>query len=154
MFDAVMGWAMDILHFSWLVILWGKKHLKMLKCRNIVESMVSGQSEGDNSCSRTDSCFKMWKFSDISGTDSIPISTELPLNVWKLSHLDVSFCPRTHNWILSPRKHQDWRRECWFKCIRQYKYSGTSIYRFSRGWRKQTMNAGKRLIRETITHCK
>ena len=33
-------------------------------------------------------------------------------------------------------------------------YSGTSIYRFSRGWRKQTMNAGKRSIRETITHCK
>ena len=29
------------------------------------------------------------------------------------------------------------------------KYSRTSIYRFSRGWRKQTMNAGKRLIRET-----
>ena len=28
-------------------------------------------------------------------------------------------------------------------------YSRTSIYRFSRGWRKQTMNAGKRLIRET-----
>jgi hypothetical protein len=32
--------------------------------------------------------------------------------------------------------------------------SGTSISRFSRGWRKQTMNAGKRLIWETITHCK
>ena len=31
-------------------------------------------------------------------------------------------------------------------------YSGTSIYRFSRGWRKQTMNAGKRSIRETIKH--
>ena len=28
-------------------------------------------------------------------------------------------------------------------------YSRTSIYCFSRGWRKQTMNAGKRLIRET-----
>jgi hypothetical protein len=33
-------------------------------------------------------------------------------------------------------------------------YSGTSIHHFSRGWRKQTMNAGKSLIRETITHCK
>jgi len=33
-------------------------------------------------------------------------------------------------------------------------YSGTSIYRFSRGWRNRTMNAGKRLIRETITRCK
>jgi hypothetical protein len=33
-------------------------------------------------------------------------------------------------------------------------YSGTSMYRFSKGWRKQTMNAGKRLIRETVTHCK
>ena len=33
-------------------------------------------------------------------------------------------------------------------------YSRTSIYRFSRGWRKQTMNAGKRLIWETVTHCK
>ena len=33
-------------------------------------------------------------------------------------------------------------------------YSGTSIYRFSRGWRNKTMNAGKRLIRETITHFK
>ena len=32
------------------------------------------------------------------------------------------------------------------------KYSGTSIYRFSRDRRKQTMNAGKRSIRETITH--
>ena len=32
------------------------------------------------------------------------------------------------------------------------KYSGTSIYRFSRDQRKQTMNAGKRSIRETITH--
>ena len=30
-------------------------------------------------------------------------------------------------------------------------YSGTSIYRFSRGWRNKTMNAGKRLIRETVT---
>jgi len=29
------------------------------------------------------------------------------------------------------------------------KYSRTLIYRFSRGWRKQTMNAGKQLIRET-----
>jgi len=28
------------------------------------------------------------------------------------------------------------------------KYSRTSIYCFSRGWRKQTMNGGKRLIRE------
>ena len=36
----------------------------------------------------------------------------------------------------------------------QHMYSGTSIYRFSRGWRKQTMNVGKRSIRETITHCK
>ena len=35
-----------------------------------------------------------------------------------------------------------------------YIYSGTSIYRFSRGWRNKTMNAGKRLIRETITHRK
>jgi len=34
------------------------------------------------------------------------------------------------------------------------KYSGTSIYRFSRGLRNKTMNAGKRLIRETITHRK
>jgi len=40
------------------------------------------------------------------------------------------------------------------------KYSRTSIYRFSRGWRKQTMNVGKRLIRETtffltkkVVHC-
>ena len=33
------------------------------------------------------------------------------------------------------------------------KYSRTSINCFSRGWRKQT-NARKRLIRETITHCK
>ena len=33
-------------------------------------------------------------------------------------------------------------------------YSGTSIYRFSRGWRNKTVNAGKRLIRKTITHCK
>jgi hypothetical protein len=39
-------------------------------------------------------------------------------------------------------------------------YSGTSIYRFSRGWRKQTMNAEKRSIRETtffltkkVVHC-
>jgi len=32
--------------------------------------------------------------------------------------------------------------------------SGSSIYRFSRGWRNKTMNAGKRSIRETITHCK
>ena len=32
-------------------------------------------------------------------------------------------------------------------------YSRTSIYRFSRGRRKQTMNMGKRLIQETITHC-
>ena len=38
-------------------------------------------------------------------------------------------------------------RRCW---IKQFSlYSRTSIYRFSRGWRKQTMNAGKRLIRET-----
>jgi len=29
------------------------------------------------------------------------------------------------------------------------KYSRTSIYCFSRGWRKQTLNVGKRLIRET-----
>jgi len=39
------------------------------------------------------------------------------------------------------------------------KYSRTSIYRFSRGWRKQTMNAGKRLIQEAsfltkkVVHC-
>jgi hypothetical protein len=29
------------------------------------------------------------------------------------------------------------------------KYSGISIYRFSREWRKQTMNMGKRLTRKT-----
>ena len=34
-------------------------------------------------------------------------------------------------------------------CSQVHIYSRTSIYRFSRGWRKQTMNAGKRLIRET-----
>jgi hypothetical protein len=39
-------------------------------------------------------------------------------------------------------------------CVKIVEYSGNSIYRFSRGWRKQTMNAGKRLIRETITPCK
>ena len=33
--------------------------------------------------------------------------------------------------------------------LKKKEYSRTSIYRFSRGWRKQTMNAGKRLIRET-----
>ena len=33
-------------------------------------------------------------------------------------------------------------------------YSGTSIDRFSRGWRNKIMNAGKRLIQETITNCK
>ena len=37
-------------------------------------------------------------------------------------------------------------------CAVQSMYSGTSIYRFSRDRRKQTMNAGKRSIRETITH--
>jgi len=36
--------------------------------------------------------------------------------------------------------------------VMAYEYSGTSIYRFSRDRRKQTMNAGKRSIRETITH--
>jgi hypothetical protein len=38
-------------------------------------------------------------------------------------------------------------------------YSGISIYHFSREWRKQTMNMGKRLIRKTtffykkVVHC-
>jgi hypothetical protein len=39
-------------------------------------------------------------------------------------------------------------------CVSDHRYSGTSTYRFSRGWRKQTMNVGKWLIRETVTHCK
>jgi hypothetical protein len=33
--------------------------------------------------------------------------------------------------------------------IPKSEYSRTSIYRFSRKWRKQAMNAGKRLILET-----
>jgi hypothetical protein len=37
--------------------------------------------------------------------------------------------------------------------LRQNKLQWT-LDRFSRGWRKQTMNAGKQLIRETITQCK
>ena len=45
---------------------------------------------------------------------------------------------------------------CQLRCLMAIldNYGGTSIYRFSRGWRKQTMNAGKRSIQETITHCK
>jgi hypothetical protein len=33
-------------------------------------------------------------------------------------------------------------------CLTHRVYSGISIYRFSREWRKQTMNVGKRLIRK------
>jgi hypothetical protein len=38
---------------------------------------------------------------------------------------------------------------CFCVCVCMYIYSVLSIYRFSREWRKQLMNAGKREIRKT-----
>ena len=51
--------------------------------------------------SRADSRLKMWRFSDVSGTNSVPIFTPedgggvTSRNVWKPSHLDATVCPRT-----------------------------------------------------------
>jgi hypothetical protein len=46
------------------------------------------------------------------------------------------------------------KQTCPVSYAHNFNYSGTSIYRFSRGWRKETMNAGEQLIWKTITHCK
>jgi len=58
-------------------------------------------------CSQADSCVQTWRFSDISGTESVPISDSIPIftfkdedrvSLWKTgkpSHLDTHVCPRT-----------------------------------------------------------
>ena len=63
-------------------------------------------------CSWADSRVKMWRFSDLSGTDCRYLEGEYgdgvsPWNVRKSSHLDAAVCLRTFYWILSPWKLQD-----------------------------------------------
>jgi hypothetical protein len=59
-------------------------------------------------------------------------------NLFRYADIRIAF--RTNNTIHNRLTHTSQITD---------KYSGTSIYRFSRGWRKQMMNAEKRSIRET-----
>jgi hypothetical protein len=59
--------------------------------------------------------------------------------------VDKSKANKVLNLPLPKHIHYHYQRNS----AKMHEYSRTSIYRFSRGWRKQTMNAGKRLIRET-----
>lgn len=102
-----------------------------------------------------DSCVKVWKFSNISGTDSVLIyrvllmawwlpshpqhtkfgDTISPFNVWEFSHLNKTVCSRRFYWILSPHKLQHLYLKSYVICKNRGSYL-LNIYRSFQGERK------------------